>query len=551
MSSKPIIKSVLFLILLGWASVSVSAAPDAGQILRDTQESQPLKKPAEPLLIEPGQSRSSSVVPESSQVKVNVARFTFTGNSAFSSEALREVVKASENKALNFGELMKVVESVEAFYKQAGYFLAQAYLPPQQIKDGEIEITISEGRLGQARLEGESRIRPEIIFGYLDQLPKGQALKLSEIERQILLINDLSGSRASLDLQASDLPNSTDIVLDQKIDSLVSGRVDLNNYGMVSTGEMRLGVVMSINSPLHLGDRLLGNILRSENGNLISYGLNYELPVGYQGWRVNAGTSRSEYSLGGAFSSLNATGTVISYRAGVAYPLIRSRNRNVNLKLDVAHNDLEDHSLIPGANTDKSSNAVYLTASTDWVDSWMTGGRNRVDLSLTRGRLTLDSVTSDPNNTSGAYTKWVATLQREQAIKQNLALLFLLTHQQAFDNLDSSEKFSVGGPATMPGYASGERSSDSGTLAKVKLNWRVRDNIALGAFVDYAHVSLLHNPGLSSGNHQHFSDAGFSLDWLGPHGLTATVITAWAIDQPPNPSDNDRPRLWANMSYNW
>jgi hemolysin activation/secretion protein len=545
------------LISLNFPIVVIAAQPDAGQILRDTKPAKPLlpiRQPDQNFI--PEQEKPTASPSPSDDVRVTISHFSFSGNTALSEKALHAVVADAENKPLNFGELMAVVDKVEAVYKKAGFFLAQAYLPPQKIKDGTIEINVSEGIIGQSRLEGESRIKPEVVYAYLDKLPKGTAVKLTEIERQILLINDLSGSRATLDLQASDEAGKTDIVLAQKLDPLMTGRVELNNHGMSSTGENRIGVFLDVNSPLKRGDHLSANWVRSENGNLASYALSYDLPVGAQGWRLNAGTSLSEYSLGGIFSSLNASGKVHAYHAGTSYSVIRSRDNNLMVKLDVAHNDLQDRN--NGINSNKFTRVITPTVNVDWLDEWLGGGSNRAELVLTGGYLNLGATakvqdaSSAGLGTDGGYGKAQITLQREQTLRNNLTLNAQLQHQQAFKNLDSSEKFSIGGPSILPGYASGEASGDDGTLAKLKLSWRVRNDTALGLFADYAHINVAHNPVTGSiNNSRHFSDAGVSLDWQGTQGLTASMLVAWAGGEKPNPADNDRPRLWANVGYNW
>jgi hemolysin activation/secretion protein len=549
-----VLKVAFGAIFFGLSQIALAAPPDAGQILRDTkpvQQPAPVK-PQELIVPEPVQPATPPAPAD--DVRVNVSKFTFSGNLNFSEEVLRSVVADAENKPLNFGELMAVVEKVEALYKKAGYFLAQAYLPPQKIKDGTIEISISEGLIGQSRLEGESRIKPEVVYGYLDKLPKGAAVKLAEIERQILLINDLAGSRATLDLQASDEAGKTDVVLAQKQDNLLTGRVEVNNHGIPSTGQNRTGVFLNLNSPLKRGDRLSTNWVRSENGNLSSYGLNYDLPVGAQGWRVNAGTSLAEYSLGGDFANLKASGTVKSYRVGVSYPLLRSRASNAYIKFDVARNDMQDEFKAAGEKLDKFSHLLTATANIDWLDEWLGGGSSRAELAVTTGQLNLGRVAKarDVLGTDQGYGKALITLQREQLIRNNLTFNAQLQHQQAFNNLDSSEKFSIGGPATLPGYATGEANADDGTLLKLKLMWRVRNDTALGLFADYAHIDSVHNPLANTPNNsRHFSDAGFSLDWQGAQGLNASMLVAWAGSEKPNPADNDRPRLWANLGYNW
>ncbi|CAN1523114.1 FhaC Hemolysin activation/secretion protein [Methylophilaceae bacterium] len=542
------------IIALNFPIVAIAAAPDAGQILRDT-------KPAAPL--PPTRQPEENIVPEaakpvaqpspSDDVRVTISHFTFTGNVTFSQEVLHAAIADAENKPLNFGELMAVVDKVEAVYKKAGFFLAQAYLPPQKIKDGTIEISVSEGLIGQSRLEGESRIKPKVVFAYLDQLPKGAAVKLTEIERQILLINDLAGSRATLDLQSSDEAGKTDIVIAQKQDPLITGRVELNNHGMQSTGKNRTGVFLNMNSPLKRGDRLNANWVRSENGDLASYGLNYDLPIGAQGFHINAGTSLSQYSLGGDFASLQASGTVRTYHVGTSYSVLRSRNTNLVFRLDAAHNDLQDNFKASDQYLDKFSNVITAGANLDWLDEWLGGGSNRAEVTLSAGKLNLGAaaLAQDTNFTDGRYGKALLTLQRDQTITTSVMLQAQALHQIALKNLDSSEKFSIGGPTTLPGYASGEASGDEGTLLKLKLNWRVRNDMALGLFADYAHIDLAHNPLAGTDNKRHFSDAGLSLDWQGTQGLTASMLVAWAGGEKPNPADNDRPRFWANVGYNW
>ncbi len=553
-------------LLVLFASVSAMAAPlpAIDKILQESTRPNPLPAPPPAVVPEIKAPEQSKPAQRSGhdEVRINVTQFAFQGNESIATEILRAAVAESENKALNFGELTKVVEQVEALYKSRGFFLAQAYLPPQKIRDGVIEISISEGKLGQTRLEGESRIKPDIVYAHLDQLPRGRAVKLADIERQVLLINDLAGSSATLDMQAGETDGTTDAVIAQKIEPLLSGRVEINNHGMPATGQEHLGVFLNASSPLGLGDKFSGNLMETNSGDLASYGLNYDLPVGAKGWRVTAAASLSQYAIGaGSAAALNAAGEVNSYRAGLLYPFLRSRNANLNLKLETALNLMHSSNNVTGADQN-ISRVLIATISGDWLDEWIGGGSNRAELAVTGGKLKLGStaLASDVTNTEGGYGKALLTLSREQNIRPNLTLQLQLTHQIASKNLDGSEKFSVGGPGLMPGYASGEASGDDGTLLKLKLNWRVRPDTALGLFTDFGQVYAAHhpigssdcNPDLNiSSNLCHFTDAGFSLDWQGPHGITAAFLMAWALGEAPNPADNDRPRFWANVGYNW
>jgi len=503
-------------------------------------------------------ARTPSTTAGTGDTHVEVSRFEFSGNRALSTETLNATVAPWSGRSLNFGDLIQAVEAVEARYKAAGYFLAQGYLPPQKIKDGVIEIAISEGLLGETRLEGESRVSADVLFRYLDRLPKGEALTLAAVERQVLLINELAGGRASLDLQAGEAPGSTDIVLTQQSEPLISTRLDANNHGSPSTGTNRLGLSVTANSPFNLGERLSANVLLTNTGNLTSYNLRGELPVGGAGWRLSAAASRATYSLGGDFANLEASGTADSLRLGAAYPLLRSRTRNLKLQIEADKSKLADHFGASSTDLDKQSQGLTASLSADWLDDWLGGGTTRIDLAVRSAQLDLgatsalfDAPPTGPD-TAGHFSKTNFSAQRQQTLSQNLSLQLQFTWQLAGKNLDSSEKLSLGGPTTLPGYANGEASGDSGTLVKLALRWQARPDLALGVFADHGKLQLARDP-LPSATHndKRMSDVGLSADWLINKDFSASALLAWAGSEAPNPADNAKPRVWLNLSYGW
>ena len=543
--------------VLGPFAALAQTPPDAGRILQETRPAERPPAIAVPPIQAPTQPRPRAPA-VTADVRVQVSHFEFTGNSALSAETLRAALAHWSGRSLNFGELIQAVEAVEARYKEAGYFLAQGYLPPQKIKDGAIEIVISEGRLGETRLEGESRVSPDVVFAYLDRLPKGEALTLPPLERQVLLINELAGGRATLDLQAGEKPGSTDVVLAQQPEALVTGRIEANNHGSPSTGEHRVSINLNANSALNLGERITASVMTTDTGNLTAYNLRGEFPVGGDGWRLSAAASRAEYSLGGAFKNLEASGTADALRLGAAYPLIRSRAANLKFQIEADQSDLTDKFRAAGRQLDKRSRGITATASADWLDEFMGGGASRADLALRSGRLLLgptaaadDAPPAGPG-AAGRFDKATLTAQRQQTLGRDIGLQFQFTWQQAGKNLDSSEKLSLGGPATLPGYASGEASGDSGTFVRLALRWQALPELALTAFANHGKLRLARHPlPTVTNNRKRLTDTGLGADWLAGKGLTASVLVAWAGKENPNPTDNDKPRLWFNLGWTW
>jgi hemolysin activation/secretion protein len=546
--------------------VSVAQAqvtpPDAGQILRETRPPAPAAPlPEKPPITLPVQPRPgiTAPAPAAGDVRVQVTHFTFVGNSAIPSAQLSTAVAEWENRSLAFGDLMQAVEKVEAVYKAAGFMLAQAYLPPQKIQAGSVEIAIAEGKPGEVKLEGESRVSSDVVFAYFDTLSKERPITLPDLERRVLLVNDLAGAKVALDLQAGAAEGTSDIILAQTAESLLSGRIDLNNHGAPSTGEKRLGVAVNAVSPFNMGEKINANILDSEKGGIVSYGLRGELPVGGNGWRVHAAVSRAEYQLGGSFAALDASGSVSSVRAGASYPFVRSRAVTVRLQAEVDAASLVDKFKAAGNEIHKKSRGVNLNLSADWLDTIGGSGTNRVEFVLRQARLELgdtalaaDLPPAGPD-TQGNFTKVTFNAQRQQYLNDHWSVTGQLQYQAASKNLDSSEKIAVGGALNMPGYATGEATGDDGAIAKLNLRWRMSPALSFGVFTEGATLRIAHTPlaGATTPSRRHFSDSGLSADWMIGKGLSASLIVAWAHGEKPNPADNDRPRIWGNIGWEW
>lgn len=560
-SAQRAIKKLTLSLFLSVLSAAVFAAPalptDAGRALKENQPAPPPKTPPPPTIKAPESPKPAAPENTAQDIRVQVNAFTFSGNTKISNEQLQTAVAQWTGKALNFGELTQVLDAVEALYHQAGYFLAQATLPQQQIHDGVINIVITEGTLRKVRIEGESRISPDTIYKFLDHLPKGEVVTEQALDRPTLLINELAGGTASMDLQAGDEPGTTDAVLTQKADPLFSGRISLDNQGMPATGSDRLSLSINLNSPLHLGDKFTGNLVGS-SGNLHTYVLNYDLPVGGDGWHVHANASRAIYALGSTFKALDASGTANLWRLGASYPYIRSRTTNVVLQLEGDFSNLEDNLGAAGLRLTKKSYGLTFSPSADWQDKLLGGGSNHADMQLRYANLDLgvtakglDVGPAGPG-TDGRFGKAILSLQRSQPLPYKLGISAQWKQQLATNNLDSSEKLSVGGAQSMVAYPNSQATADEGGVGKVELRWQARDNISLGVFAEYAHLKLLHSAiaGVTT-NHAHYSDAGFDLNWSVINHVDFSASVAWAGSQPPIPTDNDRPRIWVDLGYNW
>ena len=88
--------------------------------------------------IENGSLKSSD-----SSKTVFIKDFTFAGNSAISSEELKQNLKAYAGKELSFNQIQEVLAVVTKVYRDKGYFVARAYLGKQDLVKNDNTLFIS------------------------------------------------------------------------------------------------------------------------------------------------------------------------------------------------------------------------------------------------------------------------------------------------------------------------------------------------------------------------------------------------------------------------
>ena len=74
-----------------------------------------------------------------SDVKVTVKWFKFSGNTQIASDLLSTQLAGFTGKELDLTQLRAAAERIRDYYRGTGYFLAQAFLPRQEIRDGNLQ----------------------------------------------------------------------------------------------------------------------------------------------------------------------------------------------------------------------------------------------------------------------------------------------------------------------------------------------------------------------------------------------------------------------------
>ena len=539
--------------------VHAQTVPDAGSLLQQLERKPtPLPKalptkPAEPPALQP---QSGTII--------TVGNFRFAGNSLLSTGQLSAAVASYLNRALDFNQLQAAVAAVAEVYRAAGW-IVRAYLPQQDIVDGVVTIQIVEAVFGGVQLEGAPATRVSLsqIQRDIDALQAvGAPLNADAIDRALLLVDDLPGVVVTGSLREGAQASQTDLVIKLGDEPLVVGEVNLDNTGSRSTGANRLGANVNFNSPLGVGDLLSASLIHTEGSDYVRLG--GTLPVGDKGWRVGANASTMRYRLVTAeFAALDSTGTSGSAGLEASYPIIRSRQHNLYFNASLEHKSFDNQANGTTA-THYQAKVLNLSLSGSLFDNLGGGGANSASLALTSGRLDLSASPNQAadaasSQTDGSFSKLRYSASRQQVLTEDISVFAALMGQWANKNLDSSEKFYLGGSSGVRAYPSSEAGGALGQLLNLEARLRLPQGFNLTAFYDAGQITINANNSFASAlalNAYSLRGAGLALAWQSNTGLNLKATWARRIGDNPNPTttgaDQDgslvTDRLWLTAS---
>ncbi len=462
------------------ATLLAQTAPDAGSVLRQIERD---KTPRPPKANPNGVAApkpADQLIPAGATVTVK--QFRLVGNTQFSDEQLQAVVAPWLNRALDFSELRQVTQALAQAYRAQGW-IVRVDLPPQDVTEGLITIKIDEAKLGAVVIDGapSNRISQEraLQIVHARQAP-GELLNINAVDTALLLINDLPGVTAIGNLAPGQGERETDVRLTLADEPFLKGAVTLDNRGARSTGSDRLDANLAVNSPLGVGDQGALNATHTQGSDYVR--LAYSAPLGYDGWRVGANTSVLAYKLVADFKALDAHGTARSYGVEASYPLVRGTQRNLYLSLAYDRRDFANQ-VNQSLSTRYGARSATISLSGNGFDSWSGGGFNAANLAIVAGQIDQQGI-ARPDGSDAGFQKLRYALSRQQTITPELSFYGALSGQITNRNLDSSERFYLGGASGVRAYPTNEGGGAQGSLLNLELRYRLPQALTLTGFYD-------------------------------------------------------------------
>lgn len=530
-------------LLISQFALAVDAGDQLNQIERNQKQKEPLKNP--PRIEEDKETPK----PKSQGTTFKVVSFSFEGNKLISSNELQVFLKEYLNREITLDELKLAVDSLAVLYKDKGY-LATASLPKQDITEGNVKIIIIEATFGGAQLKLDPntkyRIHPEIIQKFIEHNnQKGKILNLNTLDRAVLIADELPGAGVSQSLQPGTKDGETDSLININNEPSYVAMLSADNYGSKATGPVRYQANASFLSPLGMGDRIDLGLLHSKG---TDYGrLSFNRPIGYSGLRMGINASALKYDvIAGAALSQKPEGTAETAQIEASYPVYRSRTFDLSLAsfLERKHfRNKSQESVVSNYLVDLFNIGSFLNHK----NTLFIAGETSASLDLDLGYANYNNSPSDfksnmiTQDIQGRFNRLRWNINNTQFFTETISSVLKFSGQLSDSNLDSSQKFYLGGASGVRAYPTSEGSGSEGFLLSAALHKELTASITAIGFYDYGFARQyvddgnLHATGRNSFNMKGY---GTSIEWAGFIGTYRSTLSAiWSrrIGNNPNP----------------
>lgn len=548
-----------FSFLAAFASAQVppsgtSPLPGDRDLIRDRQERllEQQRRRLEELQQLPGREAPAlESVPEDDRC-FDIQTISLKGVTLVSAQQQAALVEPYEGKCLGAHQLNALLKAITQFYIDRGYVTSRAYLPQQDMADGELEVMVVEGHL-----EGldQSPVASERELAMTFPGRTGDVVDLRELEQLVDQLNRLPSRPAQLELVPGEQVGGSRVSL--KGDPLKHWRVGLSrhNNGEKSTGEQQWGASLDWDSPLGLADQLRlyggGDAVSDEYRHSANQGLYYSLPYGW--WTFSYSYNQSYYrtqgeasgflfEMDGESKSHQFSAERVLHRDAVSKTAVslgmahlRTRNYIENSLLDVSSQRLSETQL--GLNHGRRIGSAFVNVDLGWQH-----GTGAFDAQR-RG----DPRYGEPEARYHKYSLTLSALQPFQLWGESFSFDSLLNAQKSEDVLYGPQRISIGGQASVRGFKEQSLSGDTGGYWRNQV--RLRRAIGWGPLrpflqeygLAYAYdVGVIHGGRYNPDLRGRLSGHGVELSARGEH-LAASVTFARSLERPDVITERERP----------
>ena len=407
------------------------------------------------------------------EVSFKLNSIKFTGNTQFTEEQLMDLICEKIGQEVTINDLIGFANMVTEYYQQRGYISTIAYLPPQKVQDGNVEIIVMEGKYGKVEIEGNKWARDKFVRAtYLKDknIEPGKVLNIADIQESLREMNATRYMRGQVSMQDSEeSAQYTDFTLEMKDRFPIDFDFRFDNQGRDAIGLNRAVFFAGMYNLTGWGDKLLSTTALARRS--VSQGVFYSVPIGRHETKLNLGYSYSGLTMGEQWKDYDIKGHSHNFFAGLSRRLVKTENYKLygDISLDIRNtkSTIGEQKFLLNEYKTRALRVNFTNIKDDFYGKWFGNIGASVGLPIMDASDEYDGYHYDwlPTN---KFVKVNANIARLQILPMRSMAIIQAGGQWASHGLYASEKMQFGGISSVRGYEEGFLLSDYGVTASLE-----------------------------------------------------------------------------------
>jgi len=433
-----------------------------------------------------------------------------TGISILQQEDFREKLQPYLGKPATMATLNKISRDVIDYYRREGFPVVNVVVPRQTVRDGVIQLVVTEAKVGKVIVEGAKWFNPDKFKNEVS-LREGDTVDGDQLQEDVRWLNTNPFRSTDLAFQPGEAPGTTDVILE------VNDRMPLrffftyDNYGIDLTGKNRLSTGFNFGNLFNLDQQLNFQYTTTTQeifNSLNAYSGSWIVPFPWRNYLTVYGAYAGSQAEIAPNNTLKGDSWQVSARYNAPLPMIFEYTHEVYGGFDFKQSSnslLIFNTPIQGGGGFGLYNVFQLTAgysgnipdpigstSFEVAGFYSPGGLGTLNDQDTYSQIRANA---DPD-----YGYGKLNFKRGFLLPLNFSLTGAFNGQITTSNLMPTEQYGLGGYNTVRGYdervANGDNAwvinlefwTPPGSIFKIFGNQEVEDRIQFLAFWDYGFV---------------------------------------------------------------
>jgi hemolysin activation/secretion protein len=468
---------------------------------------------------------SSAPIPRS----IEVQRFLVNGSTVFDPSRFQELLAEFTNRPLSFAELLQARSKVTELYTNNGYITSGAFIPPQELSEGEVNIQVLEGAIEEITVTGTSHLKPNYVKNRLQVATDG-ALNVDRLLTglQMLQLDPLIET-LSAELSAGSRPGQSLLDVTVREASPYRSSFTIDNGRAPSVGTFRQQASLGHANLLGYGDALSVNYTRTEGSD--QWEANYSVPINARNGRLTFSYSNTDSEIiEPPFDRVEIEAKSRNYEVSLRQPLIETPTREFSLGITGVRRESDtsllgvNYPLSPGANDNGETRLSILRFFQEVT------ARDARQVFAARSQFSVGvgwfDATVNDDEPDSQFFGWRGQMQLLRLLAPDTVLLLRSDLQLTPNALVPLEQFGLGGQQSVRGYRQDALLSDNAIFASAEVRLPVfkdKDRDMVVQVAPFLDVGTSWNSDGPDPEEKNLASVGLGLQFQWSDRLTARV----------------------------